>query len=183
MANKKKTSDGEDEMIKDTPKAETKEAEEQENEKPQEMSELEKLQEELNQANDKYLRLMAEYDNFRKRSAKEKESIYPDAVAMVMTSFLDLADNFERAIAAECSDAEFKKGMELTYKSLEKVFEKLKVEKFGEAGEMFDPMLHNAVMHVDDEEKGSSEIVKVFQKGYKIGDRVLRHAIDRKSVV
>ena len=142
-----------------------------------ERTELEKLQDDYAALNDKYLRLMAEYDNFRKRSQRERETIYPDATAAAVGGFLAVADNFERALAADCSDVEYKKGTELTYRSLMEVFTKLKVEKFGEVGDAFDPTRHNAVMHTEDENLGNQVVAEVFQKGYKIGERIIRHAM------
>lgn len=148
--------------------------------KPKEASErteLEKLQDDYAALNDKYLRLMAEYDNFRKRSQRERDAIYPEATAAAATAFLNVADNFERALAAECADAEYKKGTELTYQSLMEAFSKLKVEKFGEPGDTFDPNRHNAVMHVEDDSVENETVVEVFQKGYLLGDRIIRHAM------
>lgn len=148
--------------------------------KPKEASErteLEKLQDDYAALNDKYLRLMAEYDNFRKRSQRERDAIYPEATAAAATAFLNVADNFERALAAECADAEYKKGTELTYQSLMEAFSKLKVEKFGEPGDAFDPNRHNAVMHVEDDSVENETVVEVFQKGYLLGDRIIRHAM------
>ncbi|MEG2204119.1 MAG: nucleotide exchange factor GrpE, partial [Oscillospiraceae bacterium] len=140
-------------------------------------SELEQLQTDYAGLNDKYLRLMAEYDNFRKRSVRERENIYPDAIAKAAECFLPVIDNFERALAADCIDPEYKKGTELTCKSLLEAFGTLHVEAFGEPGEGFDPQRHNAVMHVEDEAQQSSVVVEVFQKGYRIGDRILRYAM------
>lgn len=142
-----------------------------------ERTELEKLQDDYAALNDKYLRLMAEYDNFRKRSQRERDAIYPEATAAAATAFLNVADNFERALAAECADAEYKKGTELTYQSLMEAFSKLKVEKFGEPGDDFDPNRHNAVMHVEDDSVENETVVEVFQKGYLLGDRIIRHAM------
>lgn len=142
-----------------------------------ERTELEKLQDDYAALNDKHLRLMAEYDNFRKRSQRERDAIYPEATAAAATAFLNVADNFERALAAECADAEYKKGTELTYQSLMEAFSKLKVEKFGEPGDAFDPNRHNAVMHVEDDSVENETVVEVFQKGYLLGDRIIRHAM------
>ena len=140
-------------------------------------TELEKLQTDYNDLNDRYMRLAAEYDNYRKRSAREREQIWPDATAAAAAQFLGVADNFERAINAQCTDPEFKKGMEMTFRSLTDALAKLGVAAFGEEGETFDPVRHNAVMHVDDEALGEGEIVQVLQKGYSLGDRVLRCAM------
>ena len=155
----------------------SKSAEKKKDSKEKAPSEQEKLAKELNEEKEKYMRLAAEYDNFRKRSQKEKESIYPDAVADTIKAFLPIADNFERALAAESQDAEYKKGTEMTYKALLDVFEKFGVEGFGTTGDPFDPNFHNAVMHEDDDSEKQNEISEVFQKGYKIGERVLRFAM------
>lgn len=137
---------------------------------------LEEKQAELDSLNDKYLRMMAEYDNFRRRSAKEREGIYSDAYAEAMAAIMPVIDNLERA--AMYNDAEkVREGLELTFKSFADTLDKLGVKAYGEAGEIFDPNLHNAVMHVEDEEKGEGEIVEVFQKGYIKGDKVIRYAM------
>ena len=140
-------------------------------------SELEKLQGDYNELNDRYLRLAAEYDNYRKRSARERDGLWQDATAKAVGNFLTVADNFERALQAPCGDAEFLKGMELIYRSLHETLANLGAEPFGEEGETFDPALHNAVMHVDDDAYGAQVIAQVLQKGYRIGDRILRHAM------
>lgn len=145
--------------------------------KASEKTELEKLQDDYTEINDKYLRLMAEYDNFRKRSQREHDAIYPEATAAAVAGFIGVADNFERAIATECADTEYKKGTELTYQSLLDAFSKLNVQIFGEVGDAFDPNCHNAVMHVEDENIDAETVVEVFQKGYKLGDRIIRHAM------
>ncbi len=135
------------------------------------------LEEENAQLRDKLLRTLAEYDNFRKRSQKEKESIYPDAVAQTVKGFLPVLDNFERAMAFECADAEFRKGMDLIQKAFGDTLSKLGVEEIPALGEPFDPNLHSAVMHVEDESFSENTICEVFQKGYKMGDRVIRFAM------
>ena len=140
-------------------------------------AEIEKLQKQISELNDKYMRLIAEYDNYRKRSQKEKDAIYPDAVAATVEKFLPLSDNFERAMSFECKDEEFKKGMVMIENSLSDIFKGLNVESIGEAGEQFDPNMHNAVMHIDDESLGENVITDVFQKGYKIGDKIIRFAM------
>lgn len=128
------------------------------------------------EANDKYLRVCAEYDNFRKRSRAEHDSIYADAAADSLRELLPLIDNLERATQYTAPD-KVAEGVEMILSSLPAVFEKMKVVAFGEAGETFDPNIHNAVMHVEDEEHGEGEITDVFQKGYKIGDKVVRYAM------
>ena len=126
--------------------------------------------------NDKYLRLMAEYDNFRKRSAKEKEGIYSDAYADALKSILPIIDNLERAVGVEGAEA-VAKGLEMTLKGASEALEKMGVEAFGVEGDEFDPNMHNAMMMVDDENHKEGEIVTVFQKGYKKGDKIIRYAM------
>ena len=145
--------------------------------KQQEASEFEKAQQALAQEHDSYLRLAAEYDNYRKRSQKEKESLYTDIRSETVEKFLPVYDNLERALAQETQDAAFKKGVEMTMNQLVSVMEKLGVVSFGAAGEVFDPQLHNAVMHVEDEALGENVIAEVFQKGFKVGDKVVRFAM------
>lgn len=139
--------------------------------------ENEKIIKELDEYKDKYLRLMAEYDNFRKRSAKEKTEIYPEATAKAIEAFLPLADNFERAIAAETSDEKYKNGVMMIYNQLGDVFKSLGVEVINRVGEEFDPNLENAVARVQNEELGENVVSEVYQKGYKRGDKVIRHAM------
>lgn len=156
-------------------------AEEATEETPEETpadDELDTLQKALEEEQNRYLRLMAEYDNFRKRSAREKDGIYTDAKADAFTSLLPVLDNFDRAFENEdASPEDFRKGVEMTRDQLLAVFEKAGVESYGEAGEPFDPNLHNAVSHIEDPEQGENVLAQVFQKGYKLGDKVLRHAM------
>ena len=140
--------------------------------------ELASLQKALEEEQNRYLRLMAEYDNFRKRSAREKDGIYTDAKADTFTSLLPVLDNFDRAFEnADASPEDFRKGIEMTRDQVLAVFEKAGVEAYGEAGEPFDPNIHNAVSHIEDPEQGENVLAQVFQKGYKLGDKVLRHAM------
>ena len=137
-----------------------------------------KLTTELNETKDKLLRVMAEYDNFRKRSQKEKEMAYGDTKASTIAEFLPVYDNFIRAMSAEATDLDsFKKGIEMIFNQYGETFKKLGVESFGEKGEIFDPNIHNAVMHGEDEELPENSISDVFSTGYKMGDRVIRPAI------
>ncbi|MDR2908346.1 MAG: nucleotide exchange factor GrpE [Oscillospiraceae bacterium] len=126
---------------------------------------------------DRNLRLMAEYDNFRKRSQKEKEDIYQNATAAALTKFLPVQDDFERASAFDCQSAEFQKGFSLMEKNFAEVLKSLGVEPVGCVGEAFDPLLHHAVMHIEDDCLGENVVSQVLQKGYKMGDRVLRYAM------
>ena len=125
-------------------------------------------------ANDKYMRMMAEYDNFRKRSAKEKEGVYADAYSDCIAGILPILDNLERAAAFDQLEG-LKKGLEMTAKAFEEALEKMGITEI--ETKVFDPNLHNAVMHVEDEAFGESEIVEVFQKGYCKGDKVIRYAM------
>ena len=126
--------------------------------------------------NDKYMRLAAEYDNFRKRSAREKEGIYADAYSDALKYILPIIDNLERAVGVEGADA-VAKGLEMTLKGAEDALNKMGVEAFGASGDAFDPNMHSAMMMVDDENFSEGQIVTVFQKGYKKGDRIIRYAM------
>ena len=145
--------------------------------KQQEASEFGKAQQALAQEHDSYLRLAAEYDNYRKRSQKEKYNLYTEIRSETVEKFLPVYDNLERALAQETQDAAFKKGVEMTMNQLVSVMEKLGVESFGAAGDHFDPQLHNAVMHIEDESLGENVIAEVFQKGFKVGEKVVRFAM------
>lgn len=141
-------------------------------------SEIEKLKKELADKDDKFLRLAAEYDNFRKRSAKEKSDIYASSKSDVINEILPIIDNFERA--AQNSEADFdgyKKGIELIFNQFLAVLKKFGVESFGEEGEEFDPSMHSAVMVVDDDSLGENVIAQVFSKGYRLGDKIIREAV------
>ena len=138
--------------------------------------ELEKTKAELAELNDKYLRVCAEYDNFRKRSAKERDGLYTDAYSDALKEVLPVIDNLERA-SQYTEPEKVTDGLALIFKSASEMLTKLGVETFGAPGEQFDPNIHNAVMHVEDEEKGENEITDVFQKGYKKGDKIIRHAM------
>jgi len=128
-------------------------------------------------AEDKFLRLAAEYDNFRKRTAKEKEAIWTDAKAQTVAAFLPVYDNLERALKQETADEAYKKGVELTMKGLQDAMTKLGVEVIPAMGETFDPNLHNAVMHVQDATVGDNTVVDVFQQGFTCGEKVIRFAM------
>ncbi|MDR0287605.1 MAG: nucleotide exchange factor GrpE [Clostridiales bacterium] len=140
------------------------------------LEESEKL---LAETKDRMLRIAAEYDNYKKRTARELETRYSDGKADAVKLFLPVSDNFERAISSmESSDIEaIKQGVELIFKQMKDVMSSMGVTEIDSLGEEFDPGIHNAVMHVEGEEFSSNQIVEVFQKGYKIGDRVLRHSM------
>ena len=139
--------------------------------------EVDPWEEKYNAEHDAHLRLAAEYDNFRKRTVKEKEASYGNGKADAVAKLLPVYDNLERALNQPTEDAAYKKGVEMTMNELVKIFTGLGVEIFGNVGEEFDPNLHNAVMHIDSEELGENTIAMVFQKGFKIGDKVVRFAM------
>ena len=131
----------------------------------------------LAEKEDQYLRLAAGYDNYRKRTAKEKESAWTQAKADTVAAFLPVYDNLERALKQETSDEAYAKGVEMTMKGLQDVLTKLGVEVIPALGETFDPNCHNAVMHVEDESAGENTVVEVFQQGFTCGDKVIRFAM------
>lgn len=184
LANENMHDESVEEIVQDTdqvPEAEDKETGGEpiveETSAAEEKSEADLLNEKVCNLNDKLLRTMAEYDNFRKRSQREKESIYPQATANAVSQFLPVIDNVERALAMECADVEFKKGVEMILHSFMETLTKLGVEAYGAPNDAFDPDLHNAVMHIDDDALEANVLVEVFQKGYKLGDRIIRHAM------
>jgi len=159
-------------------KEDKEDAEVKKEKKAKEESNEEKLQKQLAEKSDQLLRIAAEYDNFRKRSQREKDALYVDCKASVIKELLPVADNFDRIFAnPDITFEDYKKGVEMTFKQFENVFKDLKVESFGEEGEEFDPNFHNAVMHSEDENLGENVITNVFAKGYKIGDKVIRPAM------
>ena len=159
--------------IEETPVEEVVETVEEAVETP----EVNPWEEKYNAEHDAYLRLAADYDNFRKRTVKEKEQSYGNGKADAVAKMLPIYDNLERALKQETADAAYKKGVEMTMPELVKIFTSLGVEIFGEAGETFDPNLHNAVMHIESEEAGENTITMFFQKVFKQGDKVIRFAM------
>ena len=137
----------------------------------------EQVKEQLAAQEDKYLRLAAEYDNYRKRTAKEKESIWTEVKADTAAAFLPVYDNLERAIKQETADEAYKKGVEMTMNQLKEVFTKLGITEIPALGESFDPKFHNAVMHVEDENLGENVVSQVFQAGFQCGEKVIRFAM------
>ena len=131
----------------------------------------------LKEQEEKYLRLAAEYDNYRKRTAKEKESLWTDAKVDTVKALLPVYDNLERAIQQETTDEAYKKGVEMTMNQLKEVLNKLGVTEIPALGQPFDPNFHNAVMHIDDEKLGENTIAQVFQAGFQCGDKVVRFAM------
>lgn len=169
-------------MAKDKEKKTVEETEKKTEEKEQTettgMSETEKLTAELNEKKDQLLRVMAEYDNFRKRSQKEKEQAYGDSKASTVSEFLPVYDNFMRAMAADATDLEsYKKGMEMIFNQFGETLKKIGVESFGEKGDEFDPNIHSAVMHAEDDGLPENSVAEVFSTGYKMGDRIIRPAV------
>lgn len=141
-------------------------------------SALAELQAKYDALSEQHLRMAAEYDNFRKRSQREREAVHAEAVSYAVKALLPTYDNLERALKAETADAEYKKGVELTMTQLVDSLKGIGVEKIGaEPGTAFDPNLHNAVMHVENEDLGENVIADVFQQGFRIGDKVIRHAM------
>ena len=142
-----------------------------------EVPEVNPFEEKYNAERDAHLRLAAEFDNFRKRTVKEKEASYAHGRADAVEKLLPVYDNLSRALKQETTDAAFKKGVEMTMTELVKILNGLGVEIFGVEGEEFDPNIHNAVMHIDDESFGENVICQVFQQGFKMGDKVIRFAM------
>ena len=138
---------------------------------------VEELKKQLAQEKDKYIRLAAEYDNFRKRSARERESLFNDAYSDAVAAFLPLYDNLERALANPCADESYKKGVELIMKQFNDIFAKLQIEQTPGVGQPFDPNYHNAVIHIESDEFPENTVAEVLQKGFIMKDRVLRYAM------
>lgn len=136
-----------------------------------------KLEQELAESKDKYLRLCAEYDNYRKRTTKEKTEAYGDATAKAATEFLSVIDNFERALGVETTDETFKSGIQMIFNQYCEILKRLGIEEIEALNKPFDPALHNAISQTEDENFGDNTVSQVFQKGYKLGDRVIRHAM------
>ena len=142
---------------------------------------LEKTEKDLAAANDKYLRMIAEYDNYRKRSQKEKEHTYAEAYGDALTAILPVIDNLERALAYSEGET-LTEGVKMTLKQFEDTMERLGVKSFGARGEEFNPEFHNAVMQTEDPELGENKIADVLQKGYSKGDKILRYAMGKVTV-
>ncbi|MBO5323672.1 MAG: nucleotide exchange factor GrpE [Oscillospiraceae bacterium] len=139
--------------------------------------EVNPFEEKYNAEHDAHLRLAAEYDNFRKRTTKEKEQSYLNGRADAVEKLLPVYDNLSRALQQETQDAAYKKGVEMTMTELVKILNSLGVEIFGAEGDQFDPNLHNAIMHVDDESIPENTITQVFQQGFKMGEKIVRFAM------
>ena len=145
--------------------------------KSREAEALEKCEAEKKELEDRYLRLMAEYDNYRRRTQKERDNIYPDAVADTLKELLPLLDNLQRALETPCADESYITGIRMIQTGFEEYLKRMGVEAFGKAGDPFDPNLHNAVMHTEDDRVGESTVTQVFQKGFKLGDKIVRFAM------
>ena len=165
----------EETVVSEETAAETEEAAAEET--PAEPTREEQLEAELNAEHDRFLRLAAEYDNFRKRTQKEREALYTDVKANTVAELLPVYDNLERALNAECTDEAFYKGVEMTMNQLKSIFEKIGVSEIPGVGEKFDPNFHNAVMQVEAEGVESGTIVAEFQKGFKLGDKIIRFSM------
>ena len=142
-----------------------------------EIEEIDPMQQALDAANDKYLRLYAEFDNYRKRTAKEKSETYLDAVAKTVLELLPAVDSFERAMEAPCTDEAYRSGMEKIYSQMTAILTKLGVTEIPALNEPFNPKVHNAIRQVEDENFGESTVCEVYQKGYQLGDRIIRCAM------
>ena len=144
----------------------------------EQVEQMELAVKQLDSVKDQFVRLSAEYDNYRKRTTKEKDNIYQDAKADTIKAFLDVYDNLERAAAAEGGeDSPHKKGLEMIFQQYKTILEKLGVKEIEAKGQPFDPEKMNAVMHIDDEAFGENEVAQVFQAGFTMGDKVIRYAI------
>ena len=175
----KKQNKSPEEIFEETSVEETEvtNAEEEASAESAEKAEIEKLTEELGNQKNTYLRLAAEYDNYRKRTQQEKLSLYADATAKAVEKLLPLLDSINAALAAPTESENERQGIELIANQLKKCLEDLGVEGFGEIGEAFDPMIHNAISRTDSEELPQSSIAMVFQKGFRIGDKIIRPAM------
>ena len=149
----------------------------EETKETEENNELKELKAKYDELYDKHLRTLAEYENFKKRTQKEKDELYKVSVCDTIEKLLPVVDNFERATSAETEKTPFYDGVCMVEKQLFEILEKIGVEKIEAVGKTFDPNVHNAVMHIDDEEKGEGEIVEEFAKGYKLGDKVIRYSM------
>ena len=169
MADKENLTEEKEEIKKETSNETKKENEEK--------SELQKKQIELDELDDRYKRVFAEFENYKKRTQKERESLYNSVLGDIITNILPLIDNLQMAANAECKDEGYKQGIELVEKQFKDFLTKNKVEEIPTVGEIFDPSVHEAVSNVQDDTKESGEIVQEYRKGYKLGDKILRHSM------
>ena len=171
--NKTTATEGAEATTEATPKESKKD---KKTDKKELLAEIEALKAEIAERDDKYLRMAAEYDNFRRRSREERDAVYENALSDTVSEILPIIDNLERAALYDDGE-KVKEGLLLTAKSTISIFAKLGIEEFGAVGETFDPNVHNAVLHIDDDSYGEGEIVEVFQKGYKKGKHIIRFAM------
>lgn len=150
---------------------------ETENNKQEENKVVDEKQQELDEITDRYKRVLAEFENFKKRSQKEREGLYNSILSDVITVILPVVDNLENAVKAETEDVKYKEGIELVLKQLKDVLASKGIEEIQAIGETFDPSLHEAVSSIQDDSKGQQEIVEEYRKGYKIGSKVIRHSM------
>ena len=180
MSNAEEIKVSENEAVSETPTEEKPEAEDKKPKKKAKdgelLAEIEELKKKLAEADDRYLRMAAEYDNFRRRSREEREATYENALSDTVSELLPIIDNLERAALYDDGE-KVKEGLVMTLKSAEAVFEKMGVEAFGKSGDTFDPNIHNAVMHTEDENAEENTITQVFQKGFKMGEKIVRFAM------
>lgn len=169
--------DNEEKQIPEEEVTETQELPAEEETQEEAAPEINPFEKKYNTEHDNYLRLAAEYDNYRKRTLKEKEASYTNGKADAVAKLLPVYDNLERALNQPTQDEAYKKGVELTMQELVKIFTGLGVEIFGNPGDVFDPNLHNAVMHTESEEFAENTVTQVFQKGFKLGDKIVRFAM------
>ena len=167
-------------MAENEEKIEAQEEINEPNEKKEENKVQEKeliTKEQYDELDDRYKRVLAEFENFKKRSLKEREGLYNSVLADIILGMLPAMDNLENAMKAECKDENYKQGIELVYKQFKDFLEKNGVQEIPAIGETFDPSVHEAVSSVQDDTKGAQEIVQEYRKGYKIGSKVIRHSM------
>ena len=174
MGKKDKNTENQETPAQEVPAEEVQEVPDQ---PVEQLPEADPWEEKYNAEHDSYLRLAADYDNFRKRTAKEKEQSYGNGKADAVEKLLPVYDNLERALNQPTEDAAYKKGVEMTMTQLVSILSGLGVEIFGNVGDAFDPNIHNAVMHTEDESVEENTITQVFQKGFKLGEKIVRYAM------
>ncbi len=151
--------------------------EQKQNEKAEKNKKVTQMKEELEEMTDRYKRVLAEFENFKKRSQKEREQLYNSILSDIIEVILPVLDNLENALKAETKDENYKQGIELVQKQFKDVLKSKGIEEINAVGETFDPSLHEAVSSIQDEKRGEKEIVEVYRKGYKIGNKVIRHSM------
>ena len=177
MGKNKNTPEETEEIVNEENIPETSEEEEEVAEYNDTATEISALEDALEEANNKYVRLFAEYDNYRKRTAKEKSETYSNASAKCIEELLPVIDSFERSLDVECTDENFKNGMSMIFGQLKNFLEKMNVTSIDALGAEFDPNIHNAISQQDGTDYASNHVCTVFQKGYKIGDKLIRPAM------